>query len=142
MTALIVWNNGESYDNSTDCFAVDPAELYDTVKLLRLDGQGFVLAIAKDAEWCCEPDSLDEFLEDRALHICLPLDGTKIEENHSVLMQLSPALKRRVAKALIYTGGHHESHNALIEAVVEKLGGYEPAETVPSTAAQRMTEDA
>jgi hypothetical protein len=123
LTALIVWDNGESYDcSATYCIAVDPAELEDAVRLLRLDWKGSVIAYARDVVWSREPTSLDEILtNDVAFNICVSWDEGRSARNLASLKEFSPAIRERVAKALLADRGYHEDHKPAIKEIVEKV---------------------
>jgi len=123
MSALIVWNNGETYDgNTTYCIAVDTDEIADVTKLIELDWRGSIQATALSAEFRFEPYSLDEWLRGSVFHVCVPWDEKDRDKNTTALMQLPAALRERVAKALLdVRDTYHESHGEAVAAIVARL---------------------
>jgi hypothetical protein len=131
MPALIVWNNGESYDaNATWCIAVEPEILSAAVKLIgEIDNHGgSILAIADEARWTHEPHTLDAWLRLRAFHLCVTSRDMYDEDKMPELMKLPLELRKKLANALLtelWRGGFHEDWKPVAEKIEAELRGKE-----------------
>jgi hypothetical protein len=128
MTALIVWNNGESYDNNeTWCIAVEPELLSTALKLIgEIDNYGgTILAIADEARWTHEPHTLDEWLRARAFSLCVMHCEIYGEDKMLELMKLPLELRKKLADELLgdLGKGYHEDWKTVIEKVAAELRG-------------------